>query len=170
MLAETLAWIQPAIAAYGPYAILVIIYFESFGVPLPGESALITASLLAAHGELNIKYLFLAAWIGSVFGDNTGYLIGLFGGRVLIQRFGGRVGLTPERYARLEKAARQRGFIMVLTARFIVVLRQLNGITAGSVGMPWPRFLVANALGAGLWSGLWTIGPYYFDELIRRWI
>jgi membrane protein DedA with SNARE-associated domain len=59
---------------------------------------------------------------------------------------------------------------MVLTARFIVVLRQLNGLIAGSDGMPWHRFVVANALGAMLWAGLWSFGPYFFTDAFKRLI
>ena len=59
---------------------------------------------------------------------------------------------------------------MVLTARFVVVLRQLNGLVAGSIGMPWPHFVVANIAGAALWAGLWTFGPYYFTDLFHRWL
>jgi membrane protein DedA with SNARE-associated domain len=170
MFSDTLAWIEDAVAAYGALALFLIVYFESFGVPLPGESALIAAALLAARGDLVIAHVFLASWLGGVFGDSTGYLIGRFGGRLLLQRFGALVKLTPERLSRLEILARKRGFIMVLTARFIVVLRQLNGLVAGSVGMPWRHFVLSNMLGAALWAGFWTIGPYFFADLFRRWI
>ena len=168
LLQHGLAWIEPAIAAYGAWALLVILYFESFGVPLPGESALIAASLLAVRGDLEVGHVFLAAWAGAVLGDSTGYLIGRFGGRRLLKRFGPSVKLTPERLARLEEMAQTRGFLMVLTARFIVVLRQLNGLIAGSIGMPWHRFVVANALGAALWAGLWSFGVYFFTDAFRR--
>ena len=96
---EALAWIEPAIVHYGAFALFLIIYFESFGVPLPGESALIAAALLATRGDIAIEHVFLAAWIGGVLGDSTGYLIGRFGGRLLLQRFGSLVKLTPERLA-----------------------------------------------------------------------
>jgi membrane protein DedA with SNARE-associated domain len=170
ILHDALAWIEPAVAAYGAFALFLIIYFESFGVPLPGESSLIAAALLASRGDLAIGHVFLAAWLGGVLGDSTGYLIGHFGGRLLLQRFGSWVKLTPERLARMEDMARRRGFVMVLTARFIVVLRQLNGLVAGSIGMPWTHFVVANILGAALWAGLWTFGPYFFTDLFHRWL
>ena len=165
---EALAWIEPAIVSYGAFALFLIIYFESFGVPLPGESALIAAALLATRGDIAIEHVFLAAWIGGVLGDSTGYLIGRFGGRLLLQRFGSLVKLTPERLANVEAMARKRGFVMVLTARFVVLLRQLNGLVAGSVGMPWSHFVVANALGASLWAGFWTFGPYLFTDLFHK--
>lgn len=165
---DLLSGIEPAIKTYGVSALFLTIYFESFGVPLPGESSLIAASLLAAHGDLNIIHVFLAAWFGGVLGDSTGYMIGRFGGRALIQRFGWVVKLTPERLASLEKAARDKGFLMVLSARFVVVLRQLNGVLAGSIGMPWHRFAVANVIGAAAWAGLWTFGPYFFADLFQK--
>ena len=53
---------------------------------------------------------------------------------------------------------------MVVVARFVVVLRQLNGIVAGTTGMPWPIFLAANATGAALWVGVWTTLAYRFGH------
>ncbi|MCB5177684.1 MULTISPECIES: DedA family protein [Microvirga] len=165
-----MAWIEPAVAAYGAFALFLIVYFESFGAPLPGESALIAASLLAVRGDLAVEHVFLAAWIGGFLGDSTGYLIGRFGGRLLLQRFGHWVKLTPERLARLEATAREKGFVMVMTARFVVLLRQLNGLVAGSIAMPWRIFAPANAIGAALWAGLWSFGPYYFTDHFHRWL
>lgn len=162
--------IEAAVAAYGVTALFIVLYFESFGVPLPGESALITVSLLAAHGDLAIGHVVLAAWLGAVLGDSTGYLIGHFGGRPLLRWLAPRLRLTPERLAHIEDTARNKGFVMVLTARFIVVLRQLNGILAGAAGMPWPRFALANALGALLWAGFWSLGPFFFAGLFRRFL
>jgi membrane protein DedA with SNARE-associated domain len=165
---DALAWIEPAIMTYGVWALFVILYFESFGVPLPGESALIASSLLAVRGDLEIAHVFLAAWTAGVLGDSTGYLIGRFGGRYLLERFGHWVKLTPERLAKVEDQFRRKGFYIVLTARFVVLLRQLNGIIAGSVTMPWHRFVAANALGAALWAGVWSFGPYLFTDLFRH--
>jgi membrane protein DedA with SNARE-associated domain len=165
---DLLAGIEPAIKTYGVSALFLTVYLESFGIPLPGESSLIAAALLAAGGDLNIIHVFLAAWLGSVLGDSTGYVIGRFGGRALIQRFGWIVKLTPERLASLEQATKKKGFFMVLSARFIVVLRQLNGVLAGSIGMPWHRFALANVIGAAAWAALWTFGPYFFTDLFQR--
>lgn len=165
---DLLSGIEPAIRTYGVSALFLTIYLESFGVPLPGESSLIAASLLAARGDLNIIHVFVAAWFGGVLGDSTGYMIGRLGGRAFIQRFGGIVKLTPERLTKLEKTAQEKGFVMVFSARFVVVLRQLNGVLAGSIGMPWHRFAVANVIGAAAWAGLWTFGPYFFTDLFQK--
>jgi membrane protein DedA with SNARE-associated domain len=168
MIKDALLWVEPAIATYGAFALFLTIYLESFGVPLPGESGLIAAALLATRGDLDIGHVFLAAWLGGVLGDSTGYLIGRFGGRPLLQRFGGYFRLTPERLSGWEQTAQRGGFVLVLTARFVVVLRQLTGLLAGSVNMPWPKFALANVLGAALWAGSWTLAPYLFTDLFHR--
>lgn len=159
------AQIEAYLAAYGLLATFGLIYLESLGLPLPGESALIAATVLAIHGELNVFHLLGTVWAAAVLGDSTGYALGRIGGRPLLQRHGWLVRLTPERLARLEELFRRRGAMIVVGARFVVLLRQLNGVVAGSMGMPWPRFVAANAIGAAIWASAWTLGPYYLGEL-----
>jgi membrane protein DedA with SNARE-associated domain len=159
--------LAPYIASYGVLALFLIVYLESLGLPLPGESALITAGVLAADGELAVGPVLLAVWLGAVVGDSTGYAIGRLGGRPLLLRFGPYVKLPPDRLGRLEALFRSKGVWIVLSARFVVVLRQLNGLIAGSVAMPWSRFVAANAAGAALWVAVWGIGSYLFADLVR---
>jgi membrane protein DedA with SNARE-associated domain len=150
---------------YGVAAIFVIIYLESFGAPFPGETAVVTAAVLAAAGDLSLAHLIAGTIAGAVLGDCTGYVIGRIGGRALLLRFGPRLGLTPARLAAVEKQFQRKGVYIVATARFVVVLRQLNGYIAGSVAMPWRKFLLANLAGATAWTLAWTLGPYFFAGL-----
>jgi membrane protein DedA with SNARE-associated domain len=161
---HTLHLIEPYIMAYGALALFVIIYLESFGVPMPGESAVIAASLLAARGDLSIASVFVAVFCGAVLGDSTGYLIGRYGGRTILERFGPPLGLTAERLAKMEALFRSKGPFIVVTARFVAILRQLNGLVAGTLAMPWLHFVAANAIGAVLWTAVWTLGPYFFTD------
>ena len=135
--------------------------FESFGMPLPGESLLIVASILAGRGDISYLALFLSAWAGAVVGDSIGYLIGRKLGGELLRHYGGKVGLTTERLAKVEVAFARYGPAAVGFARFFNVLRQLNGIVAGSLEMPWRRFLMFNALGGAAWALTWTVVGYY---------
>ena len=80
--------LEPFVHEYGAAAVMVILTFESLGLPLPGESVLVLASVLAGRGELSLPLLMLAAWAGAVMGDNIGYLIGRRLGRILIIRYG----------------------------------------------------------------------------------
>ncbi len=159
-LEHGLAWIEPFLRDYGAAAVFVVVFLESFGAPLPGESLVIGSALLAAKGDMDIAPLLGAVWLAAVLGDNVGYAIGLWGGRRLVLRHGARVGLTEPRLAKVEAFFRRFGGEVVLVARFFVLLRQFNGITAGTVGMPWPKFLLYNAIGAALWTAVWGFGAY----------
>jgi membrane protein DedA with SNARE-associated domain len=156
-----LGTLEPYVHQYGAAAVFLILTFESFGAPLPGESLLIVASILAGRGDISYLALILSAWAGSVVGDSIGYLIGRRLGRALLQRHGGKVGLTAERLVKVEAVFARYGPAAVAFARFFDVLRQLNGVVAGSMDMPWRRFVLFNALGAALWVLTWTAVGYY---------
>ena len=159
-----LASLEPWIAAYGAVVVFVVLTFESFGVPLPGESLLVVASIMAGRGTISFPALLIAAWAGSVAGDNIGYWIGRSLGTTLIARYGGKIGLTPARFAKVEAVFAKYGAATVGFARFVNLLRQLNGIVAGTLEMPWWRFLIFNAIGAALWVGAWGFAGYYFGR------
>ena len=122
-----LATAHPFIAQYGYGALFGVLFAESFGLPLPGEAFLVTASFLATQGQLNIWLVGLTAWTAAVLGDNVGYAIGRFGGRRLVIRHGARVGISAERLNRTERFFAHYGPEIVIVARFFPVLRQLNG-------------------------------------------
>lgn len=140
---------------WGYLAVAGFLFLEDFGVPLPGETMLIAASLDAGAGQLNIWLVAVVAFAAAVLGDNVGYAIGRFGGRELVERFGKYVFVTPARLDRAEDFFRRHGGKVVTIARFVEGLRQLNGIIAGTVEMPWKRFVLFNMLGAGLWVATW---------------
>jgi membrane protein DedA with SNARE-associated domain len=141
---------------YGYFAVAAFLFFEDFGVPLPGETMLIAASLYSGAGHLNVWVVGIAAFLAAVLGDNVGYLIGRKGGRKVVDRFGKYVLVTPERFDRAEGWFLKHGGIVVCFARYVEGLRQLNGVIAGTVEMPWKKFLFFNALGAALWVTTWT--------------
>jgi len=141
---------------WGYLAVGAFLFLEDFGVPLPGETMLIAASLYAGAGHLNVWLVGLVGFAAAVLGDNVGYLIGRKGGRRLIERFGKYLFVTPARLDRAEAFFEKHGGQVVAIARFIEGLRQLNGVIAGTVEMPWRRFLLFNVLGAAVWVATWT--------------
>ncbi|EFM56271.1 DedA family protein [Brucella inopinata] len=163
-------FVESYLATYGTLALFFIIYSESFGAPLPGESALIASSLLALHGTLHIQTVLITVFIASVLGDSTGYLIGRFGGRKLILRYGYLVKLAPERLNQFEKIFAEKGIYVVATARFVVLLRQLNGLVAGSMKMNPLHFLAANMVGAAGWTLIWGLGPYLLSGVLAPYV
>lgn len=160
-LGHIAANLEPLVQHYGVFAVSLILAFESLGAPLPGETLLIFASVLAHRGEMSLPALLIFAWAGSVLGDNIGYLIGKTICRATITRYGGKIGLTDARINTVEEIFSHYGSVTVLVARFFPVLRQLNGIVAGALGMSWWRFLLFNAIGAALWVGAWVFIVYF---------
>lgn len=159
---------KPYVEHYGYAAAFVGILVEDFALPAPGESLLITGAFLASQGQLHIAPLLLLGWLGAVLGDNIGYLIGRFGGRALVLRYGRYAGLNASHLERVEGFFAHYGGWIVTIARFVAVLRQLNGIVAGLANMPWWRFLAFNAIGAALWVSAWGLGTYYLGKHLNR--
>jgi membrane protein DedA with SNARE-associated domain len=151
---------------YGYFALFGLVFIESFGVPAPGETTIIAAAVFAGNGHLNVFLVAMVAFVAAVTGDSLGYLIGRKGGRPLILRVGRYIHLTPQRLERVESFMDRHGFKVVVIARFIEGLRQFNGIVAGATEMPFPGFLVFNALGAAAWVGVWTTAGYLAGDHI----
>jgi membrane protein DedA with SNARE-associated domain len=163
-LGQLVAGLEGFVRHYGAFAVIPILAIEAVGAPVPGESLLIFASFLAGRGEMSLSALLVSAWVGSVIGDNLGYLIGRKLGRTTVLRYGAKVGLTDERFRGIESTYIRYGYVTVVFARFFSVLRQLNGILAGILGMSWWRFALFDAVGAALWVMVWVFAPAYFSE------
>lgn len=165
-----LAIAHPYLAQYGYWVLFAVLFAESFGLPLPGETFLLAASFLASQGQMHIAWVAAVATGAAVLGDNLGYLIGRWGGHRLAVRYGGRIGITAGRLAKTERFFARFGPEVVIAARFIPVLRQLNGVVAGGARMPWKRFALYNMLGAALWVGTWTAAVFLLGQQVQAWL
>jgi membrane protein DedA with SNARE-associated domain len=163
-IGQLIAGLENFVRHYGAFAVMPVLAIEAIGAPVPGESLLIFASVLAGRGEMSLPALLIFAWVGSVIGDNLGFLIGRKLGRKTVLRYGAKVGLTNERFSKIEITYVRYGSATVLFARFFSILRQLNGIVAGILGMSWWRFVLFDAVGAALWVTVWVFLPAYFSE------
>ncbi|MFA5004353.1 MAG: DedA family protein [Candidatus Saccharimonadales bacterium] len=159
--------LEPTIHHYGYFAVGGLLFLEDFGIPAPGETTLIAAAFFAGAGDLNIFLVLLTAFFAAVLGDNLGYLIGRTGGHPLVLRFGKYVFLTSGRLEKAEAFFTRNGGRVVVVARFIEGLRQLNGIIAGITEMHWKKFVAANALGAALWVTTWGLVGYLGGDHIE---
>ncbi len=135
------------LAHYGYLAVVVLIAVESMGIPLPGETMLITAAIYAGSTHrLNIGLVILAAVAGAVLGDNLGYFIGREGGFRLLRRYGHRVGITDARLRLGQYLFRSYGAQVVFFGRFVAILRALAAVppSAGSWwSWRWPGLSVS---------------------------
>jgi membrane protein DedA with SNARE-associated domain len=161
--------VPPALA----YLIVgAIIAVESMGIPLPGEIALVSASLLAAAGGIDIWWVAIAASLGAIIGDSVGYAIGRRGGRALLERLGSRfpAHLGPDQLSRAERIFEKHGVWAIFFGRFIALLRVLAGPLAGALRVPYPKFLAANAAGGIVWAGGTSLVIYSVGQAAEHWL
>jgi membrane protein DedA with SNARE-associated domain len=123
------------------------------------EAVVITAAVLAADGHLIVWFVVAAAACGGLAGDNLSYLLGNRIGCRLATRFVGR-GRRRDHLKRAERGVRRRGGILILIARFIPVGRTATTLAAGTLEMPWRRFVVADAVAATLWAAYASLLGY----------
>ncbi|HTX28647.1 MAG TPA: VTT domain-containing protein [Streptosporangiaceae bacterium] len=143
---------------YGYWAIALLLLLENIGVPvIPGETALIAGAVFAGTGRagLNVVAVGVVAVAAAVAGAQVGYLIGKFAGRELVLHYGKYVLITPHGLDRAEAIVTRYGGIVVVIARFILGLREANGIIAGVTQMRWLTFGFFNVIGACAWVAAW---------------
>jgi membrane protein DedA with SNARE-associated domain len=156
LLAQAIA-IPTGVAVLAYLVVGLVIGVESMGVPLPGETTLVAAALLASQHHLRIEFVILAAAAGAIIGDSIGYFVGRKAGRRLFERLGRRFHhFSEERIVRAEKYFHKYGVWTVFFGRFVALLRIFAGPMAGMLRMHYPRFLAANAGGGIAWAT--TIG------------
>ncbi|MFD5084501.1 DedA family protein [Kitasatospora sp. NPDC058406] len=155
-----LAALAPLLEQYGYPAVALFVLLDNCGIPAPGQTILVLASVYAGTGHLSFAAVVAIAFAAAVVGNSLGHLIGATGGRAFVHRWGPYVLLTPARMARADGFFARHGGKVVTVARFIDGLRQTNGIIAGTTGMPWRRFQPFNVLGAALWVGVWSAFGY----------
>ncbi len=157
------------LAHYGYGVVGLVVMLESMGAPLPGESLLIGAALYcAATHRLEIGWVIAVAIAGAIMGDNLGYLIGRSLGFPLLARWGGRIGLTDDRLTLGRYLFRLHGGKVVFFGRFIAFLRTFAALLAGANRMPWPSFLLYNALGGIGWAGGYSLAAYLLGRQMEQ--
>jgi membrane protein DedA with SNARE-associated domain len=154
---------------YGYGAIGGLVALESMGIPLPGETVLIAAAVLAGTKHvLNIWFVIAAASVGAILGGNVGFCLGRAFGYGLLVRYGRYVRATAPHIKLGQYLFLRYGGWVVFFGRFVAVLRSLAAFLAGTNLMDWPRFLVFNAIGGIVWATIYGLGAYYFGQEITH--
>jgi membrane protein DedA with SNARE-associated domain len=155
------------ITDHGLPLLFLVVMIESFGIPLPGETALIAFGVLASEGHYSITSVIAVAAAGAIVGDNLGYwLIGRVGGRALFRRWAWLSHYSDRVLPRAESLMARNGGAAVFFGRFVAVLRYTIAWVAGLSRMPWWRFLFWNAAGAVCWSTAVGLTAYYGGKAV----
>lgn len=159
----------PLIATYGYWLVFLVVAMESTGIPLPGETMLISAAVYAGNThQLNIVLIVVCASAAAIIGDNCGYWIGREAGVPLLRRYGHYVGVDESRLRLGQYVFMRHGGKIVFFGRFVAVLRALAAVLAGANAFAWPRFLLFNAAGGIAWATLFGFSGYVFGRAIHR--
>ena len=156
------------IGTYGYLIVFLLVGIESFGIPLPGETALITAAAFAALGKLNIAFVIAASAAGAIIGDNAGYWVGKKGGIAIVNKYGRYVRLDESKIGRMHEFFEKHGAKTVFFGRFISLLRCWAAVLAGVANMPYATFMLWNALGGIGWSVIFGTLGYIFGKNLPR--
>jgi membrane protein DedA with SNARE-associated domain len=149
---------------YGLVALFLIVMLESGGVPLPGETALITAGVFASSGKLDITAVIAVAAAAAIVGDNLGYWIGRTGGRRLLERSRRVSRFSDRALPWADDFFRRHGPKTIFLARFFSVLRVTAAWMAGVSRMHWWTFFGWNAAGGICWALLVGLVSYYAGQ------
>src|SRR2546428_5436767 len=128
--------ISGLVASYGYVVLFILVGLESAGIPLPGETALVTAAALAALGHLSISAVIATAVAAAVIGDNGGYWIGRRGGIALGRRYGRLLHPNESHLHRARIFFERHRPKTVFLRRFIALLRTWAAPLAGAARMP----------------------------------
>jgi membrane protein DedA with SNARE-associated domain len=157
------------IHAYGLLVVAGTIGLEGIGFPVPGETSLIVASVIAGtKHELNIVAVILTAAGASIVGRTVGYFIGRNFGYWLLLRYGRYIWINEARIKLGQYLFLRHGGKIIIVAQFIPLLRTIAGILAGANRMPQPQFVLANVFGASVWAMFFGTAGYTLGRQVER--
>ena len=159
--------------SYGYVVLFLLVGLESLGIPLPGETALVTAAAFAASGRLSIYRVVIIAAAAAILGDNGGYWIGRKGGLSLIRRYGRFLRVDEAKLRRAREFFDRHGGKTVFIGRFMALLRTWAAVLAGVGNMQYSTFMLYNALGGITWAVIFGALGYVFGRnlpMLQRYI
>jgi len=162
------ATLTSLLESYSYVVLFILVALESLGIPLPGETALVTAAAFAAVGHLSIYWVVATAAVAAMVGDNVGYWIGREGGLRFVRRYGRMLHIRGTAIERAHAFFERHGAKTVFFGRFIALLRAWAAVLVGVSSMPYGVFTVYNALGGSVWSVLFGTLGYLFGQNLPK--
>jgi membrane protein DedA with SNARE-associated domain len=149
---------------YGLLVVFFVVALESAGVPLPGETALVAAAILASQGHASLGAVIAVGAAAAILGDNAGYWAGRLLGRGFLQRYDPVRRFSDRVLPPAERFFKRHGGKAIFLARWTSGLRVAGAWIAGFAHMQWWRFFFWNATGGIFWSATVCVVAYYFGR------
>ena len=165
-------WIQGPLAHYG-YAILFLaIFLNNSGIPLPGDSFLLGAGLLAQQGTLSLPWVIVFGALACFSGCTAGYWLGhQLGRKIILQSRWLR--LTPEKVGQMDAFLKKHGLKTIFFSRFVALLHPVTGLLVGISKTPLKPFLFYNLAGSLVYALCYSLLGYFFGqswEVLKHWV
>jgi membrane protein DedA with SNARE-associated domain len=137
------------------------------GLVVPGETVMLLGGAVAGQGAISIYLLIAIAWFCAWLGDTTSFFLGRRLGREFVLNHGPRVGISHERFEKVEDYFGRHGGKTIFIGRWISLVRAFAPFIAGSSGMQYRGFVPYSVLGTGLWASLHILIGYFFSNAVE---
>jgi membrane-associated protein len=151
------------ISTVGPPVVFLAAFLEAFAIPIPAELVLVTAAVVAQHGDLSLGSVLGSATTGAITGQAGAYVLGRVRGRRMLE-WRPLARLAGPHLASAEAFFARHGGKAVFLGRFVPILRSTIGWMAGVGGLPPARYATWNVAGALAWALSIGLGAYYFGK------
>jgi membrane-associated protein len=166
-------FVQPSFVRWGYLIVFAMGVLENsafVGAVMPGDVVLLLGGFYVERSRLDLGPIIVLAFVGALIGDTIGYSIGRFGGRRVLERFGGGRVLSHERLQLVDRYFQEYGMWAVALGRLAPVVRTVNTFAAGTAKMPFGQYIAAVAIAAAVWSIVVPVLGFFFSgslELVR---
>jgi undecaprenyl-diphosphatase len=162
-----ITFVQPYFERFGYLIVFGMGVLENsafVGAVIPGDVVLLLAGFYVQRSGLDLGPVIVLAFVGALIGDTIGYCIGRFGGRRIVERFGGKRFLPHERLELVDRYFKEYGMWAVALGRLAPVVRTINTFAAGMAKMPFAQFIGAVAIAASVWAVAVPVLGFFFSE------
>ncbi|HEV3235913.1 MAG TPA: DedA family protein [Gemmataceae bacterium] len=172
-MGDAFQFFKDNLAHFGYPILFLGVMLENTGIPVPGETAVLASGFLASpagDNTFSLPAVILITIVAAILGDNFGFWLGHVWARPKLVRGERFLFLTPKALKIAEGYFQRYGLWTIFFARFITGIRVVGALAAGTAGMNWMRFLLANATGAVAWAVTMSLLGYFFGHLIHSWL
>ncbi|MCW8347522.1 DedA family protein [Vibrio sp. ZSDZ65] len=159
---DLLLTMKPLLEHYGYLALIVSIFLEGMGIPMPGQSLMIAASILSSQHLMNLSLIIAVSWLSCFIGNTCGYLIGYhFEGWLDKKGY-----ISGPKMQRLQNTVQRYGPACLIISRFVEGMKQFMPLACGIAKMPRHEFLIGNAIATSIWVAVFSLLTHFaFDHL-----
>ncbi|MDA0382181.1 DedA family protein [Vibrio owensii] len=144
---------KPLLEQYGYLALIVSIFLEGLGIPMPGQSLMIAASIISSEHVMNLSLVMIVSWLSCFFGNTCGYLIGYY-----FEGWLDKKGyISGPKMQKLQSTIQKYGPACLVVSRFVEGMKQFMPLACGIAKMPRKEFLLGNALATTIWVAVFSL-------------